>query len=86
MQTVFSKYVKEQRKIYKLSQVELAKKTKVGLRFVRELEQGKKTLRLDKINQVLELFGQEAGPVRLMIRVYRAVSSIPEAQKIPSKI
>ena len=35
----------------------------VGLRFVRELEQGKETLRLDKVNQVLLLFGQEIGPV-----------------------
>jgi hypothetical protein len=35
----------------------------VGLRFVRELEQGKETLRLDKVNQVLSLFGAECGPV-----------------------
>ena len=35
----------------------------VGLRFVRELEQGKKTLRLDKVNQVLALFGAEVGVV-----------------------
>jgi hypothetical protein len=35
------------------------------------MEQGKKSLRLDKVNQVLELFDYEAGPVRLMVRVYR---------------
>ena len=29
----------------------------LGLRFVRELEQGKKTLRVDKVNQALEMFG-----------------------------
>ncbi|MBD9015290.1 MAG: transcriptional regulator, partial [Prevotella sp.] len=46
-----------------LTQVDLAAKSGVGLRFVRELEQGKETLRLDKVNQVLLLFGQEIGPV-----------------------
>ena len=35
--------------------------TGVGLRFVRDLEQGKKTLRLDKVNDVLALFGKEVG-------------------------
>ena len=45
------------------TQVDLAAKSGVGLRFVRELEQGKETLRLDKGNQVLLLFGQKVGPV-----------------------
>jgi hypothetical protein len=36
----------------------------VGLRFLRDLEQGKETLRLDKVNQVLSLFGYEMGPVK----------------------
>ena len=35
----------------------------MGLRFLRELEQGKETLRLDKVNKVLWLFGYEVGPV-----------------------
>lgn len=47
----------------KLTQPELAQKAGVGLRFVRELEQGKQTLRLDKVNQVLQLFGFEVGAV-----------------------
>lgn len=47
----------------KLTQPELAKKAGVGLRFMRELEQGKQTLRLDKVNQVLQLFGCEVGVV-----------------------
>lgn len=51
------------RKKFGLTQVDLAAKSGVGLRFVRELEQGKETLRLDKVNQVLLLFGQEIGPV-----------------------
>ena len=71
MQTVFSRFVKEQRKKINLTQKQLAKKAGVGLRFLRDLEQGKKTLRLDKVNQVLELFDYEAGPTRLMVRIYR---------------
>lgn len=58
-----SSYVKEMRKQFGLTQVDLAAKSGVGLRFVRELEQGKETLRLDKVNQVILLFGQEIGPV-----------------------
>jgi len=42
---------------------DLAAKAGVGLRFVRELEQGKQTLRIDKVNQVLALFGYEVGAV-----------------------
>lgn len=54
-------FVKEKRKSVKLSQEELAFKAGVGLRFLRELERGKTTLRIDKVNQVLELFGKQAG-------------------------
>ena len=54
-------FVKEKRRLAGLTQPELAEKAGVGLRFVRELEQGKETLRLDKVNQVLRLFGYEAG-------------------------
>ena len=46
-----------------LTQVELSEKSGVGLRLVRELEQGKQTLRLDKVNQILNLFGCEVGVV-----------------------
>ena len=60
---LMSELVKEKRKLANLTQPELAKKAGVGLRFVRELEQGKDTLRLDKVNQVLKLFGYEVGPV-----------------------
>lgn len=63
MSDTLSSYVKEMRKQFGLTQVDLAAKSGVGLRFVRELEQGKETLRLDKVNQVLLLFGQEVGPV-----------------------
>lgn len=47
----------------KLTQPELAEKAGVGLRFIRELEQGKESLRLDKVNQVLQLFGYQVGAV-----------------------
>ena len=56
-------FVKEMRKKFNLTQVDLADKSGVGLRFVRELEQGKQTLRMDKINQVLSLFGRQVGAV-----------------------
>lgn len=58
-----SEFVKSKRNIVKLTQPELAEKAGVGLRFIRELEQGKESLRLDKVNHVLQLFGYEIGPV-----------------------
>ncbi len=57
-------FVKERRKLLKLTQKDLAKKAGVGLRFVRDLEQGKKTLRMDKVNHVLMLFGYQLGPIK----------------------
>lgn len=61
--TPLSTFVKRMRKQYNLTQIDLSEKSGVGLRFIRELEQGKQTLRLDKVNQVLSLFGYEAGAV-----------------------
>ena len=58
-----SSFVKKQRKIHGLTQADLARKAGVGLRFVRDLEQGKSTLRMDKVNQVIRLFGKILGPV-----------------------
>lgn len=54
--------VKALRKKYNLTQEDLALKSGVGLRFVRDLEQGKATLRLDKVNQLLDLFNYEMAP------------------------
>ena len=62
--TTLSQYVKDLRKQYHLTQEDLAEKAGVGLRFVRDLEQGKNTLRMDKVNQVLSLFGAELAPVK----------------------
>ncbi len=64
-QTTLSRYVKAMRRQYGLTQVDLSEKSGVGLRFVRELEQGKQTLRLDKVNLILNLFGSEVGAVPL---------------------
>ncbi|MDD3686181.1 MAG: helix-turn-helix transcriptional regulator [Bacteroidales bacterium] len=58
-----SEFVKSRRKAVKLTQLELAEKAGVGLRFLRDLEQGKESLRLDKVNQVLKMFGHEVGAV-----------------------
>jgi y4mF family transcriptional regulator len=59
-----AQFIKEKRKNLKITQEELAFKAGVGLRVVRELEQGKITLKLDKVNQVLDLFGSEVGVIR----------------------
>ena len=60
-----SEFVRAKRKHYRLTQVDLAERAGVGLRFVRELEAGKPTLRMDKVNAVLDLFGAELGPVEI---------------------
>ncbi len=57
-----SGFLKNKRKQLNLTQQQLSEKAGVGLRFIRDLEQGKTTLRMDKVNQVLKLFGQELGP------------------------
>ena len=64
------KYIKEKRKLFKLTQVELAERSGVGLRFVRELERGKATVQLNKVNQVLELFGESLYPTKINCVVF----------------
>lgn len=54
-----SEFLKQQRKLNNLTQEELAAKAGIGLRLVREIEQGKTTMRIDKVNQILALFGAE---------------------------
>lgn len=60
---LLSDFVKERRNVARLTQPALAEKAGVGLRFVRDLEQGKETIRLDKVNQVLQLFGYQVGAI-----------------------
>lgn len=66
MDMQLSTFVKDMRREHGLTQEDLAAKAGVGLRFVRDLEQGKQTLRMDKINQVLALFGHEVGAVEIL--------------------
>ena len=63
--TLLTETVKQLRKQYKMTQEQLALKSGVGLNFVREMEQGKPTVRLDKVNQVLNLFNYEWSNVNL---------------------
>ena len=58
------KKIQELRKTAKLTQVELSVRAGVGLRFIRELERGKSTVRLDKVDQVLEFFGYHLEVVK----------------------
>ena len=65
-----SGFVKAKRREQGWTQVQLADYAGVGLRFIRELEQGKASLRLDKVNQVLDLFSACMGPVPIDRSVY----------------
>ena len=60
--SIIGDYVKTERKKAGLSQEDFAMRSGLGLRFVRELEQGKETVRMDKVNQALAMFGMEAVP------------------------
>lgn len=62
MKSPISTFVKERRRRLGITQPELADRAGVGLRFVRDLEQGKKSVRVDKVNQVLALFGHHLAP------------------------
>jgi y4mF family transcriptional regulator len=57
-----AEYIKEQRKAAGLTQEQFAIRSGLGLRFIRELEQGKETVRLDKVNVALSMFDMEAVP------------------------
>jgi y4mF family transcriptional regulator len=58
-----TEFVKEKRKAEKLSQAEFAERTGVALTVIRKIEQGKENLNLEKVNQVLKMFGHELAPV-----------------------
>lgn len=59
-----AEFVKKKRKEAGLTQEEFAMRSGLGLRFVRELESGKETVRMDKVNQALAMFGMKAVPGR----------------------
>lgn len=62
---MIGEYIKQKRKLFRLTQIELADRTGVGIRFIRELEKGKPTVQLNKVNQVLELFGETLYPKKI---------------------
>ena len=62
---MIGEYIKQKRKLFRLTQIELADRTGVGIRFIRELEKGKSTVQLNKVNQVLELFGETLYPKKI---------------------
>ena len=59
-----AEFIKQKRNEAGLTQEEFALHSGLGLRFVRELEQGKETVRMDKVNQALAMFGMKAVPGR----------------------
>ena len=59
-----AEFIKLKRKEAGLTQEEYAIRSGLGLRFIRELEQGKETVRMDKVNQALSMFGMKAVPGR----------------------
>ncbi len=63
--TIIGEFIKKERKNKNLTQKEFAQISGLGLQFIRDLEQGKPTVRLDKVNQALYMFGYTAGPIKL---------------------
>jgi y4mF family transcriptional regulator len=59
MTTQLSRLIKQKRKETGITQEELSIKSGLGLRLIREIEQGKTSMRVDKVNQLLNLFGME---------------------------
>ena len=60
-----AEFIKTNRKKAGLTQKEFALRSGLGLRFVRDLEQGKETVRMDKVNQALRMFSAHAVPGRI---------------------
>lgn len=63
--STIGEYIKQERKKAGLTQEEFAMRAGLGLRFIRELEQGKETVRLDKVNQALAMFGMMTVPGKM---------------------
>lgn len=62
---IIGTWIKKERKKAGLTQEEFAWQSGLGLRFIRDLEQGKPTVRMDKVNQALWMFGAIAAPVSI---------------------
>ena len=61
---IIAEFVKQKRREAGLTQAEFAMRSGLGIRFIRDLEQGKETVRMDKVNQALSMFGMKAVPGR----------------------
>ena len=61
---MLAEFVRRQRRENRMTQQDLADRAGVGIRFIRELENDKPTLRMDKVNVVLDLFGHQLAPLR----------------------
>ena len=66
---IIREFIRTSRKKEGLTQKELSLKAGVGLRFIRDIEQGKISYRADTINKVLKLFGKTLGPVDLVLEL-----------------
>ena len=66
---IIREFIRVSRKKEGLTQKELSLKAGVGLRFIRDIEQGKTSYRADTINKVLKLFGKTLGPVDLVLEL-----------------
>ena len=75
--STIGEYIKQERKKAGLTQEEFAMRAGLGLRFVRELEQGKETVRLDKVNQALAMFGMTGVSIKRLIKVDLPVRTGP---------
>lgn len=63
-------FIRFQRKKFGITQEELATKAGVGIRFIRDIEQGKPSLQLDKVEQVLYMFGFQLTPQKMHLNPY----------------
>jgi len=61
--TELGQLVRQRRRANEMSQEELALLAGVGRRFVSELERGKASVRLEKVDLVLRVFGKRLGVV-----------------------
>lgn len=61
--SMLAEFVRRQRRENRMTQQDLADRAGVGIRFIRELENDKPTLRMDKVNVVLDLFGHQLAPM-----------------------
>lgn len=73
--------VKYKRRYFSHKQPELAKKAGVGIHFIRDLEQGKKSLRMDKVNQVLAVYEFELAPIAIYFNRKTTTQYLPRKYK-----